>query len=238
MNYFVIATAVILSCVAYQSATSLEMSANSRDVNTVDPNISVTAQNAAVVAAISKVNKDVLAILRCNNKNMFYKPQDSTADADGCVGATIATTTTNKSVNLPTVYFNKYPGASKSKKGWSGTHTEYIDLSGMIADGATAIGVQGVLSGFTGNCSGVKGTKAMNIANVKSNVGETENRCHYDNSPNRSSYFYWSYNASTKQIRVRAKMSQTNNKMTSARISGLTASYSLTKTVLKIGDGK
>lgn len=238
MNYLTLATALILSCATYQSATSLEMTATSRDVKEANPEINITAQNAILTAAISKVNKDLIAVLNCNKQNKFYKPADPTADGNGCVGVSIATTTTNHTVNLPTVNFDSYPGASKSKKGWSGTHTEYIDLSPLVAAGATAIAVKGTLSGFTGNCAGVKGTKNLNVANVKSNVGETENRCHYDNSPNRSSYFYWSYNASTKQIRVRAKMSQTNNKMTSARISGLIASYSLTKTVLKIGDGK
>lgn len=238
MKNALITTAIIAGCMSFQTATSLEMTANTKDIDQINPEISVAAQNAAVIAAISKVNKELLAVLNCNKQNKFYKPADSTADGNGCVGVSIATTTTNHTVNLPTVKFDSYPGASKSKKGWSGTHTEYIDLSPLVAAGATAIAVKGTLSGFTGNCAGVKGTKNLNVANVKSNVGETENRCHYDNSPNRSSYFYWSYNASTKQIRVRAKMSQTNNKMTSARISGLTASYSLTKTVLKIGDGK
>jgi hypothetical protein len=92
------ATALILTSTAFSAATALEMTATTRDVKEANPEINVTAQNAVLSAAITKVNKDVLAILRCNKKNMFYKPGDGTADADGCVGATISTITKSETV--------------------------------------------------------------------------------------------------------------------------------------------
>lgn len=238
MKSILLTTALILSCSAFQTAASLEMTATSRDVQAASPEISVTAQNALVIAAISKVNKDLLAVLNCNKQNKFYKPADTTADANGCVGISLATTTTNHSVALPDVKFNSYPGYAKSSKGHSGTSTRTIDLSGLVAAGAKAISVKGTLSGFTGGCSGVSGGKTMNIADVNKNVSGSEVQCHYDKSPNRSSYFYWAYNGNTKVLTVRARMGQVKAIMTSAKISKLTATYSVTKTVLKIGDGK
>lgn len=239
MNSLTFATALILGCAASQAATSLEMTATNRDVNAADPEISVTAQNAVVIAAISKVNRDVLAILKCNKKNKFYKPQDSTADADGCVGASISTTTTNKTVNLPTVTFDSYPGYKKSSKGYSGTSTEYIDISSLVADGATAVSITGTRGGGSsyawGSCGG---SMIINIANVNTSYATTSKDCHYDSSPNRHHYFNWSYNASTKKIAVMSKLSQTSRLRTQAQITGIKGSYTITKTVLKVGDGK
>lgn len=238
MKFIVLGTALILSCATFQTASSLETTATARDVKEANPEISVTAQNAIVTAAISKVNKDVLAILRCNNKNMFYKPKDGTADADGCVGATMSTTTTTKSKALGNVLFSSYPGYSKNSKGYIGSSTQTVDLSSLVTDGATSISVQGTLGGFTGGCTGVAGAKVWNIANVKTSVPFTEYQCKYDNSPNRSTFFGWSYNASNNLLTVRAKMSQTNSLMTGAKITGITGTYTVTKTVLKVGDGK
>lgn len=239
MKFIAITTALILSCAAYQSATSLEMTATSRDVKEANPEINITAQNAILTAAISKVNKDVLAILKCNTKNMFFKPQDSTADTDGCVGASISTTTTNKTVNLPTVTFDSYPGYKKSSKGYSGTATEYIDISSLVADGATAVSLTGTRGGGGsdewGSCGG---SMIINIANVNTSYGTTTKDCHYDSSPNRHHYFNWSYNASTKKIAVMSKLSQTSKLRTKAQITGIKGSYTITKTVLKVGDGK
>lgn len=237
MKYALFAT-VLLATTFAQHATSLETSANARDVKTVSSEIRINAESAALTAAITKVNKDILAVLKCNKMNKFYKPLDTTADANGCVGAAITTTTTNHKVNLPNVAFNSYPDYSKNKKGFIGSSTRAIDLSDAVEAGAKSISVIGTLAGFTGSCSGVTGTKTLNIANVNTNVATTEATCHYDNSPNRSSFFAWSYSAASKQLTVRAKMAQTNNLMTSAKITGITATYQLTKTVLKIGDGK
>lgn len=235
MKLTTLATALIISCSAFNTATALETTATSRDVNSVDPEINVTAQNAAVVATISKVNRDVLAILKCNNKNMFFKPQDSTADSDGCVGASISTTTKSETVNLANVNFDSYPGYKKSSKGYSGTSDRVINLSGIAAKGAQGISVKATKTSFTGSCQ--KGDVTMNIANVNANVASTQFQCHYDNSPNRSTYFTWSYNGSTKQLTVQARMSQTNSLMTSAKLTGVTAAYTVTKVVLKVGDG-
>lgn len=233
-----VATVLILGCSAF-SATALEMTAAGREVNQVNPEISVAAQNAAVIAAISKVNKDVVAILKCYKKNMFFKPQDSTADTDGCVGASITTTTTNKTVNLPTVTFDSYPGYKKSSKGYSGTATEYIDISALVADGATAVSLTGTRGGSStyewGSCGG---SMIINIADVNTSYATTTKDCHYDSSPNRHHYFNWSYNASTKKVAVMSKLSQTSRLRTQAQITGIMARYSVTKTVLKIGDGK
>lgn len=239
MKFIAFTTALILSCAAYQSATSLEMTATSRDVKEANPEITITAQNAVLTAAISKVNKDVLAILECNKKNMFFKPKDSTADSNGCVGASITTTTTTKTVNLPTVTFDSYPGYKKSSKGYSGTSTEYIDISSLVADGATAVSLTGTRGGGGsdewGSCGG---SMIINIANVNTSYGTTTKDCHYDSSPNRHHYFNWSYNASTKKIAVMSKLSQTSKLRTKAQITGIKGSYTITKTVLKVGDGK
>lgn len=238
MNRLTIAI-VALACFSAQTALSMEMTATSREVNNVSPDIRINAESAMLTAAISRFNQDFTSLLRCNNRNMFYKPQDSVADADGCVGATITTTTTNQSVALPAVAFDSYPGHTKSSKGYSGTSTRTIDLSGMVANGALAISVVGTLSGFTGGCAGVTGAKALNIANVNTSVPETENRCHYDSSPNRSSYFYWSYNAANKTLTLRARMSQVKSApMTNAKLANVRADFTVTKTVLKIGSGK
>lgn len=232
----IFAIAILLTSALGQSATALETTATSRDVKEVNPEINITSQNAIITAAISKVNKDVLAILRCNNKNMFFKPQDSTADSDGCVGASISTTTKSETVNLANVNFDSYPGYKKSSKGYSGTSDRVIDLSGIAAKGAQGISVKATKTSFTGNCQ--KGDVTMNIANVNANVASTQFQCHYDNSPNRSTYFTWSYNGATKHLTVQARMSQTNSLMTSAKLTGVTAAYTITKTVLKVGDGK
>jgi hypothetical protein len=238
MKFATFATALILSCTTL-SASALEMTATAKDVNTVDPEINVTAQNAAVVATISKVNKDVLAILKCNNKNMFFKPHDSTADADGCVGASISTTTTTQTVALPDVAFNSYPGYTKSSKGYKGYSYRYVDLSALVADGAQAVSVKGTRgpsgSNGWGSCGG---SVTMNIANVNTTYGTTSKDCHYDNSPNRHHYFNWSYNGTTKQIEVVSRLSQTSNLRTGSKITDITATYTVTKVVLKVGDGK
>lgn len=237
MKFIAFTTALIMSCTTL-TATALEMTATTKDVNRLNPEISVAAQNAAVIAAISKVNKDVLAILRCNNKNMFYKPKDSTADSDGCVGASISTTTKTQTVTLPNVLFDSYPGMKNTGKGYSGTSTRIIDLSGMVADGATAISVKGARTSFAS--SKCNGAVTMNVANVNSSIGTQTYNCHYDNSPNRSHNFKWSYNASTKHLTVYSQSSQIKKKATAeaAKLTGITASYTVTKTVLKIGDGK
>lgn len=238
MKIALLTTAIILSCSLMQSATALERTSNVRNVDAVSPEITINAQNAVVTQAISKVNRDILAILHCNNKNMFYKPQDSTADAKGCVGASIQTTTSNHTEKLGAVYFDSYPGATVTSKGVSGRSTRTINLSSIVAKGATAISVQGTLGSFTGGCSGVSGSKTFNIANVNSNVDFDEKQCHYDGSPNRSSFFGWSYNGSKKELTFRARTSQVKGGMTNAKITGITAKYGVTKTVLKVGDGK
>lgn len=230
--------AVLLASTVAQSATSLETSANARDVKSISSEIRINAESAMLSAAITKVNKDLLAVLTCNKANKFYKPLDGTADSNGCVGATVTTTTSNHTETLSNVLFNSYPNQSKNNKGYIGTSTRTINLAPMVTKGAKAISVKGNLSGFTGGCSGVSGATTMNIANVNSSVATTQFQCHYDNEPNRLSYFMWSYNASSKVLTVSAKMSQTNSPMTNAKITGVTASYSLTKTVLKIGDGQ
>lgn len=234
---FVFVAALCLFTTAIQSASALETTANVRDIKPIESELRINAETAILEAAITKVNKDVLAIMRCNKANKFYKPDDTTADGNGCVGATVATTTTNHTDSLSNVLFNSYANQSKSSKGYSGTSTRTIDLSGIVANGAKSISVKGTLGGFTGGCSGVSGATTMNIANVNSSVGTSEFRCHYDSSPNRSSYFLWSYNGSNRVLTVTARMSQTNSAMTNAKITGVTAAYSLTKTVIKIGDG-
>lgn len=230
--------AIVLTMSFAQAATALETSANVRDVEPVSGEIRINAESAALSAAITKVNKDIVAVLKCNKLNKFYKPDDSTADGNGCVGVTVTTTTTNHTDNLSNLLFNSYPNQSKNSKGYIGTSTRTISLAGIVADGAKSISVKGTLGGFTGGCSNVSGASTMNIANVNTSIGTSEFRCHYDSSPNRSSYFLWSYNGSNKVLSVTAKMSQTSSPMTSARITGVTATYSLTKTVLKIGNGK
>lgn len=232
-------TALILSCTAFSAATALEMTATARDVREADPHINVTSQNAVLSAAISKVNKDVLAILRCNKKNMFFKPADSTADTDGCVGASISTTTKTETVTLPNVLFNSYPDMKKiGDKGYSGTSTRVIDLSGMVSQGATSIGVIGTRTSFAS--SKCIGAVAMNIANVNTSISTQTLLCHYDNEPNRSHDFRWSYNGSTKELTVVSKSGQIKKKATAegAKLTGITATYTITKTVLKVGDGK
>lgn len=239
MKFIAITTALILSCAAYQSATSLEMTATARDVKEANPEINITSQNAILSAAITKINKDVLAILECNKKNMFFKPKDATADSDGCVGASITTTTTNHTVNLPTVQFDSYPGYTKNSKGYKGSSVRYIDVSALVADGAQAISVRGSRTTTGSNAWGsCGGSVTMNIANVKSNYSTTKFECHYDNSPNRRHEFHWSYDAATKRIAMTSLLSQTSMLRTSAQLTGVTATYSVTKTVLKVGDGK
>lgn len=229
------AAALILSCAVCQSASPLEMTATAKDVQTVSQEIRMGAENAALIAAITKVNKDMLAILKCNKKNMFYKPDDSTADADGCVGATVTTTTTDHSVDLANVDFDSYPGYSKSSKGHTGTSTRHISLAGMVGQGAKAISVTATRTGFSGNCQ--QGGVTMNIADVTKNVATTEFRCHYDSSPNRNTYFRWSYDASTKTLAVQAAMSQVKALMTGAKLVDVRANYQVTKVVLKVGNG-
>lgn len=233
---FLFAATLALTCTAFSAATALEMTATTRDVKEANLEITVTAQNALISAAITKVNKDVLAILRCNKKNMFYKPGDSTADTDGCVGATISTITKAETVNLPNVLFDSYPGGSTNSKGFIGTSSRIIDLSGMVAQGATSIGVNATRTSFA-SCNNAV---AMNVANVNTSIGTQTLTCHYDNSPNRRHDFLWSYNASTKQLSVSAVSSQVKQKATAenAKLTGITAAYTVTKTMLKVGDGK
>jgi hypothetical protein len=236
---FLFAATLVLTCTAFSAATALEMTATTRDVKEANPEITVTAQNALISAAITKVNKDVLAILRCNKKNMFYKLGDSTADTDGCVGATISTSSVTKTVNLPTVTFDSYPGYSKNSKGFIGSSYRYIDLSALVADGATAISITGTRGGggsdAWGSCGG---SMIINIANVNTSYATTTKDCHYDSSPNRHHYFDWSYNAATKKVEVVSRLSQTSMLRTKAQITGMAAAYTVTKTVLKVGDGK
>lgn len=229
------AAALILSCAVCQSASSLEMTATAKDVQTVSQEIRMGAENAALIAAITKVNKDMLAILKCNKKNMFYKPDDSTADADGCVGATVTTTTTDHSVDLANVDFDSYTITSHSSKGYSGTSTRVINLSGLAAQGANAIAVTATRSGFAGNCQ--QGGVTMNIANLNTSYPTTEFNCHYDNSPNRTSYFRWSYDGASKQLVVQAAMGQVKSQMTAAKLVDVRANYQVTKVVLKVGNG-
>lgn len=231
----ILAVTLVIGCSALSSAAALEATANSRDISTVDPNISVNTKNAALVAAITKVNKDLLAVMTCNKKSMFYKPADSIADADGCVGATVSTTTTTHTVELPNVNFDSYPGHSRTEKGYTGRSNRVIDLSDIASKGATSISVTASRSGFAGNCQ--KGPVTMNIANVNASYGTTELKCHYDNSPNRTSYFRWSYNGATKQLSLQAAMGQTHL-MTDAKLLNIKATYHVTKTVLKVGSGQ
>lgn len=235
MKSRILAAALLVGCSALTSAAALEITATSREVNSVDPNISVNAQNAALVAAITKVNKDLLAVMTCNKKSMFYKPADSIADADGCVGATMTTTTTTHTVDLPNINFDSYPDHSRTKKGYTGKSNRVIDLSDIASKGATSISVTATRSGFAGNCQ--KGPVTMNIANVNASYGTTEFKCHYDNSPNRTSYFRWSYNGGTKQLSLQAAMGQTHL-MTDAKLLNIKATYQVTKTVLKVGSGQ
>jgi len=238
MKTLILTTALVLACSA-MPAVALEMTATARDVREANPEINLTTQNAVLSAAITKVNKDVLAILRCNKKNMFFKPDDGTADADGCVGATMSTSTVTKTVNLPTVTFDSYPGVKKGSKGYSGYSYRYIDISALVADGATAVGITGTRgpsgSDGWGSCGG---SVTINIANVNTSYASTSKDCHYDNSPNRHHYFNWSYDASTKKVEIVSRLSQTSSLRTKAQINSLKASYTVTKTVLKVGDGK
>lgn len=237
MKSILIATALVMSCSAF-SASALEATATGKEVREANPEINVTAQNAILSAAITKVNKDVLAILRCNKKNMFFKPDDGTADGDGCVGATISTSSVTKTVNLPTVTFDSYPGYTKSSKGYKGYSYRYIDLSSLVADGATAISITGTRGGSGSSAWGsCGGSMIINIANVNTNYATTTKDCHYDNSPNRHHYFNWSYNASTKKVEVVSRLSQTSMLRTQAQITGIKGAYTVTKTVLKVGDG-
>lgn len=219
-------------------AHAIERTASSREINAVSPEIQINTQSAVLTSAMSHFNKKMEALLRCNNRNMFYKSQDSTADADGCVGATIRTVTENHSVSLPSVYFTSYPGMHTSSKGSSGTSTQYIDIRPLIANGATAIALQLDLNGFANNhrCGyATSGTKTFNIANVNTAFSAPQILCHYDKSPNRSSAFNLYYNGSGT-ITVQATMSQVKPAM-SASLGNIRASYSATKYVLKVGDG-
>ena len=235
MKTRILAAALLLGCSALTSAAALEITATSREINSVDPNITVNAQNAALIAAITKVNKDLLAVMKCNDKNMFYKPKDALADSDGCVGVTVTVDTTSHTVDLANVNFDSYPGYSKSSKGHTGTSTRHISLAGMVGQGAKAISVTATRTGFSGNCQ--QGGVTMNIADVTKNVATTEFRCHYDSSPNRNTYFRWSYDASTKTLAVQAAMSQVKALMTGAKLVDVKAEYKVNKTVLKIGSG-
>ena len=75
--------AIVLTMSFAQAATALETSANVRDVEPVSSEIRINAESAALSAAITKVNKDIVAVLKCNKLNKFYKPDDSTADGNG-----------------------------------------------------------------------------------------------------------------------------------------------------------
>ncbi len=233
----ILATALILSCTVFSASSALETTATAKDVKEANPEINITTSNAVVTAAITKVNRDLMAVLKCNNKNMFYKPKDSTADSDGCVGASISTTTKTETVNLANVLFDSYPGGKSNGKGFIGTSSREIDLSGMVSQGATAVGVKATRSFASSKCNG---SVSMNIANVKTSIGTQNVPCHYDNSPNRSHDFQWSYSASTKKITVTSKSSQIKQKSTAekAKLTGVQASYTITKVVLKVGDGK
>lgn len=233
---FVIA---LMMVAATQGVMALEATATSKNVqeNTM-LETRLQTREAILTSAINKINTEQTAILECMKINRFYKPADSTADAKGCVGVEVTTDTTMQTMNLADITFATYPGARRNKKGWIGEESHSISLAPYISEGAKAISVAGVLSGFTGNCSSVVGDIAMNVSDVKTSVPTVELRCHYDGSPNRSSFLYWSYNAGSKALTVRARMSQTNQKMTSARIGSVKVRYALAKTTLKVGDGR
>lgn len=226
----------LASCIALQGTHALEATALPKNVREASPEVNIAAQNSLISAAITKVNKDLLAILTCNKRNKFYKPADGTADTDGCVGATVSTTTATIMDALPKVEFDSYPGYVRTKKGFSGSSTRHISLAEIISKGATSVSVKATKSGFIGNCQ--RGDVVMNIANLKTNVTTTTFQCHYDNSPNRSTFFSWSYDASSKMLAVQARMAQTKTNMANAALTGMSATYEITKTVLRIGDGK
>lgn len=230
---------VLMSGMALQSTAALEATAVAKDVKESSPDIAIGTERALLQGAITKVNQDLMAVLRCNNQNMFYKPKDSTADPDGCVGATITTSTLTKTVNLPVVEFDSYPGHTKGSKGFKGTSTRHINLSSLVADGATAISIKATRSSNSntawGSCGGAV---TLNIANVNSNYKTTTLECHYDSSPNRRHEFKWSYDSSGRSLAVQSLLSQTSKLRTDAKLTGITATYTVTKTVLKVGDGK
>ena len=237
-NYSLPLYALLAGSLICFPAHAIERTASAREINAVSPEIQINAQSALLTAALSTFNQKMEALLRCNSRNMFYKPQDGTADADGCVGATIRTVTENHSVSLPSVYFTSYPGMHTSSKGSSGTSTQYIDIRPLIANGATAIALQLDLNGFATNhrCGyATSGTKHFNIANVSTAYSAPSIHCHYDTSPNRSTTFNLSYNGSGT-ITVQATMSQVKPAM-SASLGNIRASYAATKYVLKVGDG-
>lgn len=227
---------VLTSCIVLQGIHALEATALPKNIGEASPEVTITTQNSLISAAITKVNKDLLAILTCNKSNKFFKPADRTADTDGCVGATVTTTTTTITDVLPKIEFDSYPGYVRTKKGFSGTSTRHISLAEIVSKGATSASVKATKRGFTGHCQ--QGNVVMNIANLKTNVPTTTFQCHYDNSPNRSTFFSWSYDASSKLLAVQSKMSQTLTMMSSASLENVTITYGITKTILKIGEGR
>lgn len=231
--------AILLGGMASMPLHAIERTATAREVHSVSPEIQINTQSALLSSAMSSFNKKMEALLRCNNRNMFFKPQDTTADADGCVGATIKTVSEDHNVTLPSVYFTSYPGMVTSSKGSSGTSTQYIDIRPLIANGAAAVSLLVDLNGFATNhrCNyATSGTKSINIANVNTAYGASQIHCHYDKSPNRSTTFTWSYGGSGL-ITVQATMGQVKPAM-SASLGNIRASYTATKYVLSVGDGK
>jgi hypothetical protein len=193
--------------------------------------IRLTASNNLIAAAISEVNKKVLAIEKCMNKDMLYKPADAVADADGCVGVTMSTET--KTVTLPNVRFDTYTDTSSNSKGWFGNSIRTIDLSSFVAEGAKAIEVRANKTQFAGGCDG---PVLMNVAKVDASYDQSID-CHYDGNPNRHHYLEWSYNPASRSLTVVSRASQTKYSLpTGAMLTGITGAYEVVKLVVGSGD--
>ena len=134
---------------------------------------------------------------KCTVANKIYDPTDSTADGDGCVYGTIVPTPVSQpeaNMSFPGSSYYQYTGNY-----WR-TPVQTRDFTNYVKDGAPSFTVNFTTSGFV-PAAGCEGAKTVTIPSM--GLDATGNfTCHYDSSPNRQTWIYWSYTAASKHFDV------------------------------------